>query len=58
MRKRAADGLVWDAATLDAYVTDPDSMVPGTLMSIPPLREPQERMDLIAYLAQTGQFQD
>ena len=58
MRKRAADGLVWDAATLDAYITDPDSVVPGTLMSIPPLREPQERMDLIAYLAQTGRFQD
>lgn len=58
MRKRAADGLVWDAATLDAFIADPESVVPGTLMSMPPLRDAQERADLIAYLARSAQSRD
>ena len=58
MNKRAANGLVWDVATLDAYIADPDSIVPGTTMSIPPLREAQDRADLIAYLARPGQYRN
>lgn len=58
MRQRASEGLVWDAEALDAYIADPDSVVPGTVMSIPPLRDAQDRADLIAYLAQTGPYQD
>lgn len=54
MRKRASEGLVWNAATIDAYVADPDSIVPGTIMSIPPLRDAGDRADLIAYLEQAG----
>jgi cytochrome c len=58
MKQKAAAGLVWDAATLDAFIADPDAVVPGTLMSIPPVRNAQERSDLIAYLARFGRFQD
>lgn len=58
MKQKAAEGLVWDAATLDAFIADPDAVVPGTLMSIPPVRNSQERSDLIAYLARFGRFQD
>jgi len=54
MRSKAAGGLVWDAATLDRYVADPEALVPGTLMSAPPLRETQDRADLVAYLARSG----
>jgi cytochrome c2 len=54
MREKAAAGLVWDAASLDRYLADPESVVPGTRMSIPPVRDEQERADLIAYLAGTG----
>lgn len=54
MKEKAANGLVWDAATLDLYIADPDSVVPGTRMSVPPLRDQQERADLIAYLARSG----
>jgi cytochrome c len=56
MELAAAAGLVWDAATLDAYIVAPDAVVPGTLMSSPPLREAQDRADLIAYLALSGPF--
>ena len=54
MRTAAAAGLVWDAATLDRYRADPDAVVAGTAMSIPPVRDPQERADLVAYLARSG----
>src|SRR5215470_14005036 len=56
MRKMGAAGLVWDAATLDRYVADPDALVPGTAMSAPPLRDEQERADLLTYLARTGSY--
>ena len=56
MRKEAAAGLVWDAATLDRYLADPDSLVAGTAMSVPPVRDPQERADLVAFLARSGPY--
>jgi cytochrome c2 len=55
MREKAAAGLVWDAATLDRYIADPEAVVPGTLMSVPPMSDAQERADLIAYLARSGE---
>ena len=51
---RRAAGLVWGAATLERYIADPESVVAGTSMSAPPLRDEQERTDLIAYLALSG----
>jgi cytochrome c len=54
MQRVAAAGLVWDIATLNRYLADPDAVVPGTNMSIAPLRDEQERADLLAYLAQSG----
>jgi len=56
MRRTGAAGLVWDAATLDRYIADPESLVAGTNMSVPPLRDEQERADLLAYLARSGQY--
>ena|SRR5215475_14581236 len=56
MRSKGTAGLVWDAATLDRYIADPEGLVPGTAMSAPPLRDEQERADLLAYLARTGSY--
>lgn len=42
-------GFVWDAATLDRFLTDPTKAAPGTTMPIP-LPDPQFRADIIAYL--------
>ena len=55
MRERASAGLVWDAATLERYIADPEAMVPGARMSVPPLRDEQERADILAYLARSGE---
>jgi cytochrome c len=56
MRAKGAGGLAWDAETLDRYIADPQEVVPGSAMSAPPLRDEQERADIIAYLARSGQY--
>ncbi len=56
MRAKGAGGLVWDAGTLDRYIADTEEVVPGTAMSAPPLRDEQERADIIAYLARSGPY--
>lgn len=42
--------LVWDAATLDTYLTNPRAAVPGTTMTYAGLRNEAQRADMIAYL--------
>ena len=42
--------LVWDAATLDRFLADPEGLVPGTAMGLPPLRDAALRQRIIAYL--------
>jgi cytochrome c len=56
MKKRGAEGLKWNAAVLNSYIADPQSIVPGTRMSAAPLRDDQARADLIAYLAKSGPY--
>jgi nitrite reductase (NO-forming) len=43
--------LVWDAATLDVYLLDPQKLVPKNKMPFPGLKSANERKDVIAYLA-------
>lgn len=44
-----ASGLVWDAATLDRWLSNPQDLVPGTKMYFS-VSDPQKRADIIAYL--------
>jgi glucose/arabinose dehydrogenase/cytochrome c2 len=43
-------GLVWNAETLDQYLTEPATAVPGTTMSVA-VSDASDRADVIAYLA-------
>jgi cytochrome c len=47
---KAAD-KTWDAATLDEYLTNPQGMVHGSKMIFPGLPKPEDRANVIAYLA-------
>jgi nitrite reductase (NO-forming) len=47
--KQAA--LTWDAATLDAYLMDPQKLIPGNRMPFPGLKTDHDRKDVIAFLA-------
>jgi cytochrome c len=48
-------GIVWSEATLDAYLVDPEAMIPGTLMGPVRLDDETERQDLIAYLKKSAE---
>ena len=43
-------GLVWDEATLDAYLKNPRKYLKGTKMAFAGLKKEKDRMDVIAYL--------
>lgn len=43
--------LTWDQGTLDRYLTSPQQIVPGTLMTFPGLKDAEQRANVIAYLA-------
>lgn len=46
-----SSNLTWDTKTLDAYLTDPQKVVPGNKMPFPGLKTENERNALLAYLA-------
>jgi cytochrome c len=50
-----ASGWTWDAAHIDAWITDPKVAAPGTKMTFAGMKDPKDRTDVIAYLmVQTG----
>ena len=58
MKVMGEAGMVWDEATIDAYLQETATIVPGTRMQLtPPLRDEQDRADLIAFLAATGRHE-
>ncbi len=46
--------VVWNTATLDAYLAAPALYVPGNRMAYPPMANGQDRADLIAFLEQSA----
>jgi cytochrome c len=50
MLAKAAEGVIWDEATLAAYLPDPKKFVPGTKMAFPGLKNPEDVANLIAFL--------
>lgn len=46
-------GIVWNDETLDKWLTDPSTLVPGTKMFYR-LKSPQDRADVIEYLKLNG----
>ncbi|HEY9021992.1 c-type cytochrome [Pseudosulfitobacter pseudonitzschiae] len=52
MKEAAEAGLVWDEASLTAFLTKPRDFLKGTQMSFPGLRKEADVANVIAYLAQ------
>jgi cytochrome c len=42
--------VTWDDQTLDAWITSPDHVIPGNEMTFPGIKDPQHRVDLLAFL--------
>ncbi len=55
MKAKGAEGVVWDEATLDTYLTKPKAFVPGTKMTFFGLPKEKDRLDVIAYLKSKSQ---
>jgi cytochrome c len=47
-------GIAWSPQTLEAYLTDPQALVPGNRMPYAGMADPRDRADLIAYLAKAS----
>jgi cytochrome c len=48
--KLKASGIVWTPANLNQWIQKPTSLVPGVKMVLPPVTDPQDRADIIAFL--------
>jgi cytochrome c len=48
-------GVVWDEKTLDAWLADPQHVVPGNEMTFPGIQNAQQRSDIIAFLKRASQ---
>lgn len=46
----ANSGIVWSEETLEPYLENPRTFMPGNRMAFAGVRDPQDRADLIAYL--------
>lgn len=51
------EGVVWTVENLDAFLASPRDFAPRNRMSFAGLRDPQDRADLIAYIAQFADVQ-
>jgi mono/diheme cytochrome c family protein len=51
LRERKAKGEKWGAAELDAFLKKPSAYLAGTSMSFAGVARPDQRADIIAYLA-------
>ncbi len=51
----ADSGLVWDEATLDAFLAKPKDVVPKSKMAFAGLKKEKQRQDVIAYLKEAAQ---
>jgi cytochrome c len=47
-------GMQWTYENLDAYITNPADFIPGNKMAFAGINKPDQRADLIAYLAQNS----
>ncbi|MDP3853801.1 cytochrome c family protein [Phenylobacterium sp.] len=45
-----AAGFVWDGEHLDKWLAEPRTFLPGTKMTFAGLKDPKDRVDLIAYM--------
>ena len=50
MMSKAAEGLVWDEASLDAFLAKPKDFIAGTKMSFGGIKKDDQRADLIEFM--------
>jgi len=49
-RAMKSSGIIWDDKTLDAYIGEPQRVIPGNVMPFSGIADPGARADLVEYL--------
>lgn len=47
-------GIVWDEASIDAYLENPKGFIKGNKMAFAGLKKPEDRANVIAYIAEAS----
>ena len=50
-----SSGVIWDDRTLDAWIADPQHLIPGNQMTFPGIKNEQQRADVLAFLREATQ---
>lgn len=50
-----SSGVVWNDKTLDEWITDPQHLIPGNVMTFAGIKNSQQRADLLAFLKHATQ---
>ncbi len=50
-----SSGVVWNEKTLDEWITDPQHLIPGNVMTFDGIKNSQQRVDLLAFLKSATQ---
>ncbi len=50
MKNAGTNGIVWNRANLDRYLTKPKAFIPKNKMTFPGLKKPLDRANVIAYI--------
>jgi len=50
----ANSGITWTKQIMFEYLENPQEYIPGTYMAFPGLPDPQDRADVVAYIAENG----
>jgi cytochrome c len=50
-----ASGTVWNDSTLDAWLADPQHVIPGNTMTFPGVKDARQRADLLAFLKEASE---
>ena len=50
-----SSGIIWDEATLDAWISDPQHFIPGNTITFPGVKDARQRVDLLAFLKEATQ---
>jgi len=53
-KANAESGIVWTPEVMFEYLENPRKFIPGTKMAFPGLPNPQDRVDVISYIANNG----
>ena len=54
VKKKGAEGFVWDEAKITEWITADDKLIPGNKMIFPGIKDPADAANVVAYIKSAG----